>query len=178
MEYIYIGEIVNTHGLKGEVRLLSNFKFKKDVFKKGMTFYIGKEYNKEIVSNYRTHKNYDMVTFENKNYIDDIIIYKGEPVYVKRLDLNYDGYLNEDLIGLEVYCEGKEIGKVVNILSTNAHEILVIENGNKHMIPNLSEFIENVDLEKGTMQVKYMKGLFNEDWHFDFISGDVYRLFK
>ena len=43
MKYIYIGKIVNTHGIKGEVRLLSNFKFKDKVFKKGMTIYIGKD---------------------------------------------------------------------------------------------------------------------------------------
>ena len=103
MEYIYIGDIVNTHGLKGEVRILSHFKFKKNVFKIDMPFYISKNYYKEIIKSYRVHKNYDMVIFNGKNSIDDVIIYKGEPVYVNKDDLEYDGYLNEDLIGLKVF---------------------------------------------------------------------------
>lgn len=163
MDFIYIGDIVNTHGLKGEVRISSDFKFKDSVFKENMIFYIGKNKNKEIMITHRVHKDYDMVTFKDKNYIDDVIIYKGEAVYVNRSDLVYDGYLNEDLIGLTVYCNDKEIGHVDSILKTNAHEILVVQNGSKHMIPNISEFIEKVDLDNKKLYVKYMKGLLNED---------------
>lgn len=163
MNYIYIGDIVNTHGLKGEVRLISDFKFKDSVFQKGMTFYIGKDHRQEVVATYRTHKNYDMVTFKDKNYIDDVIIYKNEPVYVSRADLAYDGYLDEDLIGLDVYCEDRHLGCVDSILKTNAHDILIVKNGSKHMIPNVDAFIKNVDLENHRLEVNYMKGLLNED---------------
>ena len=163
MDYIYIGDIVNTHGLKGEVRIISDFKYKKSAFKIGMSFYIGKEKNKEVVNSYRTHKNYDMVTFSDKNHIEDVLIYKNEPVYVNRDDLEYDGYLDEDLIGLEVYCEDKHIGHVDTILKTSAHDILVVKNGSKHMIPNIDEFIEKIDLDNSRLDIKYMKGLLNEN---------------
>lgn len=163
MKYIYIGDIVNTHGLKGEVKLLSDFKFKELVFKKDMIFYIGSNKNKEKVLTHRTHKNYNMVTFAGKDYIDDVIIYKNEPVYVNRDDLVYDGYLDEDLIGLDVYCNDTNIGKVDSILKTNAHEILVVKNGSKHMIPNIPEFIDKVDLDNNRLDIIYMKGLINED---------------
>ncbi len=163
MNYIFIGDVVNTHGLKGEIRIVSDFKFKNQAFQKGITFYIGKDKKKEIVDTYRIHKNYDMVTFEGKNHIDDVIIYKNEPVYVNRSDLVYDGYLDEDLIGLDVYCNDKHIGNVASILKTNAHEILVVKNGSKHMIPNVDEFIKKVDLENNRLDINYMKGLLNED---------------
>jgi 16S rRNA processing protein RimM len=163
MNYIYIGDVVNTHGLKGEVRLLSDFKFKDSVFKNGMKFYIGKNKNEEIVNTYRKHKNYDMVTFIDRNHIEDVLIYKNEPVYVNRDDIEYEGYLDEDLIGLEVYCEDKHIGHVDSILKTNAHDILVVKNGSKHMIPNIAEFIDKVDLENKRLDIVYMKGLLNED---------------
>ena len=163
MDYIYIGDIVNTHGLKGEVRIVSDFKYKDSAFKKGMAFYIGKDKEKQIVNSYRTHKNYDMVTFSDKNSIEDVIIYKNEPVYVNRNDLVYEGFLDEDLIGLEVYCDNRHIGHVDTILKTNAHDILVVKNGSKHMIPNIDEFIENVDLKNNKLTVKYMKGLLNEN---------------
>lgn len=163
MDYIYIGEIVNTHGLKGEVRIISNFKFKNSVFKKGIKLYIGKSKHQEIINSYRVHKNYDMVTFENKKHIEDVLSLKGETVYVLRDEIEYDGYLNEDLINMEVYCQDKYIGRVTNILKTNAHEILVIENTKKHMVPNIDEFILNVSLKNNRMDIKYMKGLIDED---------------
>ena len=56
MKYIAIGKIVNTHGIKGEVRLLSSFKFKNKVFKKDMPIYIGNTKKKEIINSYRPHK--------------------------------------------------------------------------------------------------------------------------
>lgn len=163
MNYIYIGNVQNTHGLKGEIRISSDFKFKESVFVPGMKFYIGKDKKEEVVNSYRTHKNYDMVTFNDKNHIEDVIIYKSENVYVNKCDIEYDGYLDEDLIGLDVYCDDAHIGHVDSILKTNAHDILVVKNGSKHMIPNISEFIKSVDLENKRMEINYMKGLLNED---------------
>jgi 16S rRNA processing protein RimM len=163
MDYIYVGDIVNTHGLKGEIRILSDFKFKDTVFLQGRKCYIGKEYKVEVIDTYRTHKDYDMITFDNKKHIDDVIIYKNESLYVNRNDIEYDGYLDEDLIGLDVYCESEHIGHVDSILKTNAHEILLVKNGSKHMIPNVSEFIKFVDLDKNILEINYMKGLLNED---------------
>ncbi len=163
MDYIYVGDIVNTHGLKGEVRIISDFKFKNSVFVQNRKCYIGKDHKEETIDTYRTHKNYDMVTFQGKKYIDDVLIYKNEPMYVNRFDIEYDGYLDEDLIGLEVYCEEEHIGHVDSILKTNAHDILVVKNGSKHMIPNVDEFIKKVDLENKRLEIRYMKGLLNED---------------
>jgi len=163
MEYIYIGEIVNTHGLKGEIRINSDFKFKESVFLDKMKFYIGKDKDEVVMNTYRKHKQYDMVTFMDKNHIDEVIIYKNEPIYINRSDIEYEGYLNEDLIGLEVYCEDNHIGRVDSILSTPAHDVLIVKNGNKHMIPNINEFIKEVDLAAGKLIINYMRGLLNED---------------
>ena len=63
MKYVLIGRMVNTHGLKGEVRILSSFKYKDRVFKVGMKIYIGKDKVCEEITSYRFHKIYDMVTF-------------------------------------------------------------------------------------------------------------------
>lgn len=163
MDYIYVGDIVNTHGLKGEIRILSDFKFKDTVFINDRKCYIGKDYSEEIIDTYRIHKDYDMVTFKEKKHIDDVIIYKNEPLYVNRNDIEYDGYLDEDLIGLDVYCENEHIGHIDSILKTNAHDILLVKNGSKHMIPNVDEFIKKVDLVNNRLDINYMKGLLNED---------------
>lgn len=161
MKLIYVGSVTNTHGLKGEIRILSNFKFKQDAFKISKKLYIrGTEL---VIRSYRKHKDYDMVTFENLDTIEDVLIYKGEDVYIDRDTLEYEGYLNEDLIGLDVYNGDKLMGKIVDILNNSAHDIFVVENGEKHMIPNVEEFVKEINLEKKCVQVNYIKGLANED---------------
>ncbi|MDE5539223.1 MAG: ribosome maturation factor RimM, partial [Bacilli bacterium] len=57
MEYVYLGKIVNTHGIKGEVRVLSDFERKDLVFKKGFALFIGEKKEKHIINTYRRHKN-------------------------------------------------------------------------------------------------------------------------
>jgi len=161
MDLIYIGEVINTHGLKGEIRILSKFKFKKNVFKKGFKLYISND--SLIINTYRTHKNYDMVTFEGLNTIEDILKYKGESVYIDRNELEYDGYLDEDLIGMDVYNEDKYMGKVIEILKSNFQDILVIQNGKKHMVPNVDEFVKKIDIENNKIEINYIKGIIDED---------------
>ena len=69
MSLIKIGKIVNTHGIKGELRILSNFPYKDSVFQKGMIIYIDRK-NKEIINSYRKHKKFDMITLEGLSLIN------------------------------------------------------------------------------------------------------------
>ena len=87
MKYIIIGKIVNTHGIKGELRILSDFKYKDKIFKKGFPLYIGYTKEKEIINTYRPHKQFDMVTFNNYNNINEVLKYKGEYVFINKEDL-------------------------------------------------------------------------------------------
>ncbi len=163
MEFIYIGDIVNTHGLKGEVRLLSDFEYKEE-FLPGKKIYIGKNKEEVTIKTHRIHKDYNMFTFVGINDINEVIIYKGEKAYMKRNDLDIDGYFKEDIIGLNVYHENTKIGNITMILKSKAHDILVITDGEKkHMIPYIDEFVLNVNLEKKRMDIKIVKGLLNED---------------
>ena len=97
MDYIKIGKIVNTHGIKGEVRLLSKFPYKDKVFVKDMIIYIDKKY-KEVINSYRKHKNFDMITLVGYNNINDVLKYKGLNVYVNKDDIMLDNnkYLDDD----------------------------------------------------------------------------------
>ncbi len=164
MEYIYIGEIVNTHGLKGEVRILSDFKYKDLVFKKGFVLYVGRFKDELKINTYRVHKAYDMVTFDGINSIDEVIIYKGDKVYINKEDIQVDDYFHEDIIGLNAFVDDKPIGVVEYILENKAHEILVIVNGdNKHMVPYINDFIKNIDIKNKRIDINSIEGLIDED---------------
>ena len=159
--YRYLGKIVNTHGIKGEVRIISDVDFKELVFKEGFNLYIGSKKNKETVNTYRVHKNFDMVTFKGINNINDVLKYKGEDVYILKDDI--EGTItDEDYIGLEAYTD-KYIGKVTSILK-GYNDILVIENNDKrYLVPKLDNFIKNIDFENKKITIENIKGLIDED---------------
>lgn len=161
MDLIYIGKVVNTHGIKGEIRIISDFKFKENAFKVGNKLLINND--EVIISNYRKHKCYDMITLVGINDINDVLKYKNESVYINRKDLVYDGYLDQDIIGLSVYDKEKYMGKVIDIYKTKANDILVIENKKRHMVPYIDEFVKNIDIENKRIEIEYIEGLCNED---------------
>lgn len=164
MKYIYIGNIVNTHGIKGEVRILSNFKYKDNIFKKNFKIYIGNKKEEQIINTYRVHKMFDMITLKGFNSINDVLKFKGMKVYINKEDLNIDGYFDEEIIGLSAYVDSKYIGKVTEIMKNINYDILVIkDNQIKNLVPNLPEFIEKIDLENNKIMIKNIEGLINEN---------------
>lgn len=161
MEFINVGKIVNTHGLKGEIRIISDFKYKKNVFKKDNIVYINKE--KYIINSYRFHKIYDMITLMDINDIETSEKFKGLNIYINRDDYKFNGYLDEDLIGLEVYDKDNYKGVVLEILKTNTNDLLVIDGKRRHMVPNIKEFVKEVDIKNKKIYIEYIRGLDNED---------------
>ena len=164
MNYIYIGDIVNTHGIKGEIKIISHFKYKNNVFIKGTPIYIGKNKEKQIINSYRKHKMFDMITLLGFNDINEVLKYKGELVYIDKNEIKIDGILNEELINMDVYNEDSFIGKVTDILNNGVYDILVIEKeNNRNLVPNINEIIENIDLENKKIQINMIEGLINEN---------------
>ena len=155
MDKIYIGKIVNTHGIKGELRILSDFKYKDKVFKKDFKFYIGKDKEELIVNSYRHHKIFDMVTFNDLNDINLVLKYKGKEVYINEEDLDLDGEIYIDnLIGYKVVVGTKDIGVVTDVMHMKANDILRV---NDILIPYVKEFI--IKIEDNTIYVKDVGGL-------------------
>lgn len=162
MEYIYIGKIVNTHGVKGEIRILSDFKYKDRIFKNGFNIYIGKDKIKETIISYRHHKVFEMICMDGYTNINEVLKYKGENVYILKSDLKLDKdeYLDSDLIGLNVFIDDKNIGIVKRIDKYPAHDIIVIKGTEKeYMVPYVKEFVRNIDIDNKKIFINSIKGL-------------------
>ena len=156
MEQVLIGKIVNTHGIKGELRLLSDFEFKSRIFKTGKHIYIdNKEYT---IASYRFHKIFDMITLNDFNNINDVLFLKGKKVYCKREDLNLNSeeYLISDLIGLNVYFNNELKGIITNI-SLGKNPLMEIER--KKYVPYNNNFIEKIDFLNKSIILKNCEGL-------------------
>lgn len=162
MKYIYIGKIVNTHGIKGEIRLLSNFKYKEKVFKKEMTIYIGKDKIKETINSYRHHKQFEMITLNGYTNINEVLKYMKEKVYINEEDLilEKDEYLDSDLLNLEVYTNNKYVGKIERIEDYKTYKLIIVKNEEKNfIIPYVNDIIEQIDFKEKKIVIKYIKGL-------------------
>ena len=102
MDLVFIGKISGTHGIKGELRIKSDFERKDLVFKVGNKIIIDNE--EHIIRSYRYHKIFDMITIDDYNNINDVLCFVGKNVYVSRMSLNLkkSEYLLSDLVGLNV----------------------------------------------------------------------------
>ena len=162
MEYIKIGKIVNTHGIKGEIRLLSNFKYKEKVFVKDVDIYIGKEKIKETINSYRHHKQFEMITLKGITNINDVLKYKGEIAYIKKddLKLNSNEYLDEDLIGFNIIIDKRIIGKVVDIRKdTYQKQLVVNKDENIYLVPLVYGIIKDINLIEKNIELENVEGL-------------------
>lgn len=162
MKFVYVGKIVNTHGLKGELRILSTFSHKEIVFIPGFSLYVnGKPYE---ISSIRKHKNYDMVTFKGYSDINDVLFFKGEDVYLNRTDLDSNIILDSDLVGFKMISTTAKTGVIDSIVEGVKYSYFLISIGNKkYYVPKVDEFIEKIDIEERIVYIKEIEGLFDDN---------------
>ena len=112
---VLVGKYVKTHGIKGEIKVRSNFLYKDRIFRAGKKIFIKDQ--EFTIKDYRKHQEYDMLTFEGINDINQILSLKGNFLYANREDLGLkqEEYLDSDLIGLDLYQNNIFVGKVRDI---------------------------------------------------------------
>ena len=140
MKKIKVGKVVNTHGIKGEIRILSDFQFKDKVFKINNSLIIGdKEY---IIKSYRVHKMFDMVTLEGYNNINDVLFL-----------LKKDVYFDEDNLLLN----DNEVLEVFYASSTN--KILRVKFNKEYLVPYREPFVVKIDKNKKELVIELLEGM-------------------
>lgn len=146
MESVFVGKIVNTHGIKGELRIKSDFEMKEKVFQVGKFLMINKRFYE--IASYRVHKGFDMVTFTEFNNINQVLPFKGLNVYVNRdsLNLEEEDYILDDLIGMAIYLDEEYFGEVIDYTTGLNPLIEVSIDNKKYFIPLNGNFIQNIDV--------------------------------
>lgn len=157
--FIEAGKIVNTHGVKGEVKIqvwLDSPQFMKS-FK---TLYVD-EVAVKVVSA-KPHKDFLIVLFEGIADVNDAMRLKNKVVYIDRKDakLPKGAYFIQDIIGARVIDEeGDEVGILEDVMETPASSIYVVKGKAEHLIPAVPEFILSTDAEKGEIKVHLIPGM-------------------
>ncbi len=166
MEYITIGKVANTHGVKGDLKI---YPTTDDVnrFKKLKSVYVEHKGKKETltIKGVRFHKNLVILTTEEIKDVDKALTYKNDALLVSMDDavpLEENEHFIFQLIGLEAREEnGTVLGKLTNVLQTGAHDVYVIDDGSKNglMVPATMSFVPEVHVEEGYLVVKLIEGL-------------------
>ena len=157
---VYVGKIVSTHGIKGEIRILSDFDYKEKVFKVGNKLII--ENQDYTIKSYRKHKNYDMVTLNNYNNINDVLfLMKKEVYYLKEnLNLNSNELLDEELMTFTVLTNNNKKGIIKEIFyASQTNKIIRIQLDKEILIPMNSPMIEKIDKEKKEIYIKLLDNM-------------------
>ena len=157
-EMVYIGKTVSTFGIKGELKVISDFECCNKAYKLGNKVLINNI--EHTITGVRSHKNYILLEIDNLKNINDILKYVGFNIYIKRMDLHLDAdeFLYKDLIGATIMDEGANLGKVIDI-SYNVNLLIKVKGEKEFYIPFVDEYIEKFDLSKKILYTKNVKNL-------------------
>ena len=165
MEFLEIGKIINTHGLRGDVKVTPWTDAPED-FEDIPVVYIRKKTGDEklTVSHIKYQKNNLFVKFKEINDINDAEKYKGLTIYADRDDLwelEEGVYYIADLIGLDVYDESGKIGVIADVFNTGANDIYDVKREGKKnlLLPVIDDVVKEIDLENKRITVHIMEGL-------------------
>lgn len=165
-KYLEIGQIVNTFGIKGMVKIKP---FTEDInrFDRLKKIYISNKNEKKEyqIQEVKYHKNMVLMKLEGVDTPEQADLLRQSYLLVDRADeepLEEGVYYIVDLLGLEVYTDdNKLLGKVEDIFNTGSNDIYVVkdEMGKQILLPGIPEVLKNVDLEKGRITVHLIPGL-------------------
>lgn len=162
MKYVYVGKFNGTHGLRGEIKLKTNFEYIDKILEKGFSFYIGRDKFLEKLNTFRYHNGYYLVSFDNLGDIDLVKKYVNNNVYILRSDLSISGYVIEDLIGLTACFLDKDFGTISDVVDCgNGNRVFSISGSREILIPYNDNFIECVRDNK--LYFKNVEGFVDED---------------
>lgn len=170
MEWFNVGRIVNTHGIRGEVRILSTTDFEEERFAVGNKLAAFKKNDKKptwvTIESVRRHKNFILLTFEGMGNINLVEPFKEGMLKITKDQMENDlleenEYYYHEIIGCSVTSEeGEKIGEIIDILQTGANDVWVVKGAKKeHYIPYIGDIVKEIDVEEKKIIIHVMEGL-------------------
>ncbi|MDF2877561.1 MAG: rimM [Clostridia bacterium] len=161
-----VGKIVNTHGIKGEVKVIPTTDDPKR-FEKLKTIYVERKIMEEYkIQSIRYHKKFVLMKFEGIETLNDAELFKNAVLKINRKDslpLEENEYYISDLYGVEVMTEeGRRLGEITDVIYTGSNDVYVIKREDTQkelLIPAIKQVIKQVDLSQKKMIVKLLEGL-------------------
>ncbi len=158
-QFLDCGQIVNTHGVHGEVRIVP-WADSPGFLCQFPTLYVdGRPVN---VAATRVHKGSVIAKLEGVDTVEGAMALKGKTVQIRRADakLPEGAFFLADIIGLDVVDEeGRKLGKLEEVLSPSVQQVYVVRGEREIMIPAVPEFILETNIEAGYVKVHLIEGM-------------------
>lgn len=154
--YIAAGEIVTTHGVRGEVKVLPWLDRPEDLRGYRRCRIRGEEYKMESC---RVQKNCCLVKLSGVDTMEDAQALRGQTLEIYRQDAPEGAVFAAELVGMEVYAGDSKIGCLTEVLDYPGNQVYVVTGEREYLIPAVKEFILHMDLEGNRMDVKLLEGM-------------------
>lgn len=166
LDYLKVGQIINTHGVKGEVKV---YPLTDDIKRFGKLKFVymryGDEYKSYKIDGVKYFKNLVIIKLEGIDTMNEAIKLIDSYLYVDRenaVKLSKDTYFIADLIGMDVYgIDGEKLGNIINVFSTGSNDVYEIKRdaGKTFLIPAIKDVVKEVDIQKRIMKIELLEGL-------------------
>ena len=160
LQYIEAGEIVTTHGVKGEVKVLCWLDDPQMLCAFDRCRIDGKEYEMQQV---RVQKTCNLVKLAGIDTMEEAQLMRGKTIELYREDIDDEVIFAAELIGMEVYAETQCIGKIKDVLDYPGNSVYVVKGEYEYMIPAVNQFILDTDMDANRMQVKLIEGMRSDE---------------
>lgn len=160
LQFIEAGQIVTTHGVKGEIKVLSWLDSPEDLCEFDRCRIDGVEYTMEAC---RVQKTCDLVKLSGIDTMEAAQAMRGKIIELYREDIDDAVIFAAELIDMEVYCEGQQIGVIRDVLDYPGNSVYVVKGQYEYMIPAVKQFILSTDMENNRMQVKLIEGMRSDE---------------
>lgn len=160
MKKIYIGKIVSTHGIKGEIKIISNFEFKDKVFVVGKKLMI--DHKDYVIQSYRKHKQFDMVTLNDYKDINEVLFLMNKSVFMADSEMELgDLVLDEELLTYRILTVDGKCGIIKEIFfASPSNKIMRIILDKEVLIPFNSPMIKEISKERKEVVIELIEGMY------------------
>lgn len=156
LQFIEAGEIVSTHGVRGEMKVLP--------WSDGPDFLLdfdrvqinGVDYP---VESCRIQKTCNLLKVQGVDTVEDAQKLRGSTVMIYRSDVSRDVIFAAELIGVKVYTDDCLIGEITEVLDYPGNKVYVVRGEHSYMIPAVKQFVLETDMDNETMHVKLIEGM-------------------
>ncbi|MBQ3542365.1 MAG: 16S rRNA processing protein RimM [Oscillospiraceae bacterium] len=160
LQFIEAGEIVTTHGVKGEVKVLPWLDSPEDLCDFERCRIGGVEYT---IESCRVQKTCNLLKLSGIDTMEEAQAMRGKIIELYREDIDDEIIFAAELIGMEVFCDGEQIGVIKDVLDYPGNSVYVVKGQYEYMIPAVKQFILSTDMENNRMQVKLIEGMCSDE---------------
>ncbi len=156
--FLPTGQIVNTHGLRGDVKVMPWADDPDDLLDLDRVFIDGKEYT---VQHSSRQKNMILMKLKGVDSIDDAVKLRNKEIALCRDDIELEEGVMfiADMIGLPVLADGVQIGKLKDVIIMPGNDVYVVKGEHEYLIPAVQEYVEPLDPKEGVIRVHLIEGM-------------------